>query len=123
MSNRLLGELRRHPLLYFSVEEAGISAKQGYYSIGIIVGYSLLESILHVNSKEDALERNIPAHDILKTRPTKESYDKLLNKFKEESKKCYLKELSKAENEDKYLSDLESKWKKFMTELQIIVAR
>jgi len=114
MSNKLLGELRRYPLLYYAVEEALISAKNGYYSIGIIVWYELIKSIVHASSKKDANERNIPAHDILKIRPKKESYENLLNKFEEEAKKCYLKELSKAKNNEAYTSNLQNDWKKFI---------
>lgn len=120
MSNRLLNELRKHPFLYDAVEEALISEKNGYYSIGIIVWYELLKSVLHANSKQDSDERNIPAHDILKVRPTEESYNKLLSKFKEKSKKCYLKEVSKAENKEAYNSQILHKWDKFIKELSNI---
>ena len=116
MSNRLLNELRRHPLLYYAVEEALISAKSGYYSIGIIVWYELLKNVLHANSKQDADGRSIPAHDILKVRPIKKAYDNLLNKFKEESKKCYLKELAKIKDKKVYKLDIQNKWEKFMKE-------
>jgi len=114
MSNRLLNKLRQHPLLYDAVEEALISEKNGYYSIGIIVWYELLKSVLHANSKQDANERNIPAHDILKIRPTKKAYEKLLNKFKNEARKCYFKELAKEGNKEAYVSDLQTEWKKFI---------
>jgi len=117
ISNKLLNELRKHPLLYDAVEEALISGKSGYYSIGIIVWYELLKGILHANSKRDANERNIPAHDILKIRPTKKAYEDLLNKFKGEAKKCYLKEFAKEENKEAYVSGLQAEWKKFIGEL------
>ena len=117
MSNKLLNELCKYPLLYDAIEEALISAKNGYYSIGIIVWYELLKSILHGNSREDAGERNIPAHDILKVRPTKKSYDDLLSKFKKEAKARYLKEVAKIKDKDVYNTNLLNEWGKFMKNL------
>jgi len=114
MSKRLLNELYSYPFLYDAVEEALFSAKNGYYSIGIIVWYDLLKDIIHVSSNEDSNKRNIPAHDILKTRPTKELYDNLLNKFKKEAKRCYLKESSKAKDKDMYYSEILNEWKNYI---------
>jgi hypothetical protein len=116
MSNRLLNELRKYPLLYYAVEESLISEKNGYYSIGIIVWYELLK-ILGENSKQDAGIRGISAHDILKIRPTKQSYDDLLGKFKKAAEKCYLKELAKAKDKKIYDSAINKKWRKFITKM------
>lgn len=121
MSNKLLGGLRKYPVLYDAVEEALISAKNGYYSIGVIVWCELLKSVLHANSKQDSDERNISAHDFFKIRQTKKSYDNLLDKFKKESEKCYLKELAKTKDKKTYISDIQNKWEKFMKELPSII--
>lgn len=118
MSKRLLNKLRQHTLLYYAVEEALISAKNSYYSIGIIVWYELLKSVLHANSKIDANKRNVLAHNILRDRPTKEDYDGLLEKFKSESKKCYLKEIAKTKNKEAYISELYKEWGGFMKDVK-----
>lgn len=117
MSNRLLNQSRAFPLLYEAVEEALVSYRNGYYSIGIIIWYELLKSILHANSKKDKSKRNIPAHDILKERPTKKSYEELLDKFKTEAKKCYFKELAKSQNREAFNKKLEDNWVKFIKEV------
>jgi len=120
VSNRLLNELRKHPLLYDAVEEALISAKNEYYAIGIIIWYELLKSVLNANSKDDSNKRNSAAHDILKIRPTKKAYDDLLNKFKDEAKECYLKEVAKEENKEACNEKIMREWNQFMRELSNI---
>ena len=87
MSNKLLNQLRIFPFLYDAVEEALISFKDNYYSIGIIIWYELLYRVFNSNNRDDSERRNIVAHDILKIRPTKESYEKLLYRLKDEAKK------------------------------------
>lgn len=117
MSNKLLNKLRENPLLFYAVEEAMISAKNGYYSIGIIVWYELLKSILNANNQNDSKERIIPAHYILKERPTKESYEKLLKRFETEAKRCYLIELTKNGDKNSYLLKLDEAWNIFFKEM------
>ena len=114
MSNRLLDRMIEMPLLYDAIEESLISEKNGYYSIGIIVWHDLLKTVLHSGSKEDSEERNIPAHDVLTARPTKESYERLLVKFKEEARKRYLIEVVKETSPEVYQSKLHEKWKIYM---------
>lgn len=114
MSNRLLDRMTEMPLLYYAIEESLISEKNGYYSIGIIVWHDLLKAVLHTGSKEDSEERNIPAHDVLKIRPTKESYERLLVKFKEEARKRYLIEVAKETSTEIYQIKLHHKWVVYM---------
>lgn len=120
MSIKLLKKLHEHPLLYYAIEEALISAKNKYYTIGIIIWYELLKSILNANSKQDSDKRNSATHDIFKIRPTKKDYDDLLDKFKKETKKSYLKELTKEEDKEIYNEKIMNEWNKFMKELSNI---
>ncbi|NUJ98012.1 hypothetical protein HGA92_04475 [Candidatus Gracilibacteria bacterium] len=117
MSKKLINGLHKNPFLYYAVEEALISAKNGYYSIGIIIWYDLLKDVLQKNSQQDTGKRNISAHDILKTRPTKESYDELLEKFKLETKKQYEKEFLKSQDKNLFVNNLEYEWQSFIKEL------
>ena len=114
MSKKLLAQLKKYPLLYYAIEEALISESNGYYSIWIIIWYDLLRLILNVNNKLDSNERNIPAHEILKTRPTKESYNNLLCKFKWEAEKVQLKEIWKYTNKKEYYNNLAVEWNEFI---------
>jgi len=113
MSNMLLNKWREFPFLHSAVEEALFSAQQSHYSIGIIVWYELLKDVLNASNQDDSTERNIPAHDILVIRPTKESYEKLLNKFKEEAEKRCLKEWTKAGDKEKYIQSVLDNWEDF----------
>lgn len=121
MSIRLLKKLREYPFLYYAVEEALISAKNHYYAIGIIVWYELLKNVLSANSKRDSEKRNITVHDILKVKPTKLNYNILLDKFKEVSKRCYLKEAGKTKNKKEYDRKIQYEWKEFIKGLSKIV--
>ena len=114
MSNRLLDRLIEFPLLYDAVEESLVSAQVGYYSIGIIVWHDLLCHVLHASSHDDTVSRNVPAHDILKVRPTKESYDELLEKFKQEARNQYYREKSKCDDHEAYVVGLSKKWATFI---------
>lgn len=118
MSKRLLNQMKLYPSLYYAVEEALIAAKQGYYAIGIIVFYELLNKVLKVNSKSDSRKRNDVAHEILKTQPSEESYKDILERFKSEAEKQYNKELAKSgEDHLEFFGILHQEWEQFIQEM------
>lgn len=108
LSKHLIKILSRYPLLHFCIEESLECVKNGYYGIAILVFAQILNQF-NIKTPSD---RHAIAHEILKTRPNKKMYDKILNQFKRSAKLKYEQELQKAKDINEYHQNLNSEWKK-----------
>lgn len=113
MSMLLITQLDKNPFLYYAVEEALECAKNGYYSTGILT-FSQLLNLLH---KKTPAERHLVAHDILQFRPTKESYEKIEEAFKNTATHQSITEQSRRSSQQEYNGQLTQKWNELIAKL------
>ncbi len=113
MSMFLITQLDKNPFLYYAVEEALECAKIGYYSTGILT-FSQLLNLLH---KKTPTERHLVAHDILQSRPTKESYEKIEEAFKDAATHQSKTEQSRRSSQQEYNRQLTQKWTELISKL------
>ena len=106
----LIKRLEQYPLLHESIEEFLMCAKNGYYSFGIIT----LSQLLNMLKKKTPEERHKIAHEVLKTRPSKIEYQKILSAFEKAAQDMQNIELSKFKSPDEYKSEVEKKWNDFI---------
>ena len=78
LSKHLIGVLKRNPLLYYAVEESLTCAERGYYSAGILTFSQMLNQF---NGKTPSARHEI-AHEFLQKRPTKKTYESILEQLK-----------------------------------------
>lgn len=114
MSKRLINILERNPLLYYSVEESLKCSSQGYYTAGILA-YSQLYNVLGLEAPE---ERHRVAHELLRHRPTKDTYESMLETIKYVTEMAYISEADKFEgSRNEFHRDLYSAWEKVLPTL------
>jgi hypothetical protein len=110
---RLLEELDKKPLLYYSVEEALECAKIGYYGIGIIA-FSQLLNLFREKTPE---HRHLVAHEFLRQRPSKEMLEETVAAFKNAASKQSDRECRKRNDIPAYQQLLFKKWKELIKKL------
>lgn len=107
MSKRLIGKLKEYPLLFYSVEEAVVSAEQHYYAAGILLFSQLLKEIC---GEDEPDVRNSVAHEFYKSPPTKEQYDKVCEDFRTAANKRYISEKTRLGASDNFDDELNDLW-------------
>jgi len=106
----LINQLEKHPLLYYAVEEALECAKHGYYAIGIIT----FAQLLNLMKKKTPQSRHLIAHEILKVRPTKATFEKIKQEFKIAASEYNEREIAECQNISRYQKLVFQKWNKFL---------
>jgi len=106
VSRQLVNVLKQNPFLYFAVEESLLSAKEGWYAVGIIAYAQILKTLNH----RQPMKRHEIAHQLLLMRPSKKDYDDVLNELKSVAKQQCLKEFTKAKDKEKYREELFRDW-------------
>jgi hypothetical protein len=109
----LINKLEQHPFLYYAVEEALECAKNGYYAIGIIT----FAQLLNIMNKKTPSCRHLIAHEILKTRPSKDSLETIKQEFKKAASEQNNREMIKYKNDSQYQDDVSQKWNTLMQKL------
>jgi hypothetical protein len=109
----LIKQLKRKPLLYFSVEEAIRSASMGCYGIGILA----FSQILNVFNQKTPTDRHMVAHEFLTMRPTKEMFDKIVQEVKLATKKQSDREQKRYPDAASYQETVMTQWGSFITQL------
>ena len=102
LSKFLVKKLEKYPLLYFAIEEAVLSAKDGHYAVGILT----FSQLLNFFNQKTPNERHDVVHKILEKRPTKEVYDTLNEECKKAAQAQYENELQKSKNSEQYQGEL-----------------
>lgn len=118
MSSFLLRQLERYPLLYWSVEEALECAKIGYFGIGIMA----FAQLLNIVNEETPDSRHLVAHRFLELRPTKATFDKVVDEFKCAAAKRSDQESSKCSSIHEYQRMLALEWEKLIAKLHDLQA-
>lgn len=113
MSRHLVNVLKKNPFLYFAVEESLLSAKQGWYSIGIIAYAQILNTL----NQKTPQKRHEIAHRILRMQPSKSDYEAVLDKLKKAAQERCVAEFSKAKDKEKYREELLAEWKAWVSGL------
>jgi len=113
MSRHLLHVLKENPLLYFAVEEALLSAKQGWYGIGILAWSQILNAL----KRPTPVSRHVVAHELLRQRPTKAAFDAALDQLKLAASDHTTRELAKVDDPAAYRRVLLAEWTEFITHL------
>lgn len=113
MSGFLLRALERRPLLYFAVEEALECAKMEYYGIGILT----FSQLLNVFNRKMPAGRHVVAHEILTTRPTKETFEEVVDAVKSAASEQSDRESAKCTTVAAYKRRIVSEWKALITDL------
>ncbi len=106
--------LEQNPLLYYSVEEALLCAKNGHYAAGIITFAQLL-NLLKEKTPED---RHLVAHKILQVRPTREKYEEIKQEFEKTAAEHNEKEIEKQKNISEYEKKVKTAWEELMQKLK-----
>jgi hypothetical protein len=109
----LINQLEKHRFLYYAVEEALECAKNGYYAIGIIT----FAQLLNIMKKKTPRSRHLIAHEILKIRPTKDSFETIKQEFKKAASEYNNREMVKYENISQYQVHVFQKWNTLMEKL------
>ena len=112
MSEYLIDVLRKYPLLYYAVEEAMLCAKMGYYCAGILTFSQLLKQF----HKKTPASRHDVAHKIFKVRPTKNTFESILEEFKKAASDRSKHECAKCSNIEEYQQKISASWKRLMEE-------
>jgi hypothetical protein len=110
----LINCLEKCPLLYYAVEEALQCAKNGYYSIGIIT----FAQLLNIMNKNTPPSRHLVAHKILKIRPTKKSFEMIMNEVKNVASEYNCKEMEKYKDVKEYHVYIFNRWTDFLGKLK-----
>lgn len=113
MSIFLVRVLEKHPLLYYAVEEALECAKLGYYGIGIVTFSQLLNLI----KKETPKSRHIVAHEVLMQRPTKDTFDIIVESFRIAASEHSQREIAKSQSIEEYHQKITRDWKALIKNL------
>ena len=116
MSLFLIKVLEKRPLLYYATEEALECAKSDCFGIGIIV----FSQLLNIFNKPAPESRNIVAHEILEQRPTKETFDSIVESFKEAASERSKQEIADFEDVEKYQQKIAEDWKLLVKSLHNI---
>jgi len=116
MSLFLLRRLEKKPLLYFAVEEALECANIGYYGIGILT----FSQLLNLFNRKTPGARHIVAHEVLATRPTRETFDEIVEAFKEAARAHSDDEQRKQPDTSRYQRMVLNEWHSFMVRLHRI---
>ncbi|MGD0784477.1 MAG: hypothetical protein ABR969_01535 [Sedimentisphaerales bacterium] len=106
----LIEKLEKYPFLYYAVEEALECAKNEYYAIGIIT----FAQLLNIMNKKTPDSRHLIAHEILKVRPTKATFEKIKQEFKMAASEYNEREIVKYKNVSEYQNLVFLKWDKFL---------
>ena len=110
MSFFLIRKLKKHPLLYYAVEEGLQCARGGYYAAGIMA----LSQLLNVLNERTPEARNRVAHELLQGRPSKADYEATLQQVKEAAQRRYANELAKQADATQYHQRLVRDWETLM---------
>ena len=111
LSRRLINILDKNPFLYFSIEEALQSASQNHYAVGILT-FSQIFNCFGVKAPE---ARHKVAYEFLQHKPTKETYDGLLETLKYVTEVVYIEEADKFEgNRDDFHNELFAIWEEYI---------
>ncbi len=114
MSIFLIKKLEQNPLLYYAVEEALQCAKNNHYAAGIITFAQLLNFL----KEKTPNDRHLVAHKILQTRPTKEAYEEVKQKFEKAAAEMNEREVSKYKSISEYENKVNINWQELMKKLQ-----
>jgi hypothetical protein len=111
LSRRLINILQRNEFLHTAVEEALLCASQGYYAAGILV-YSQIFNCFGIEAPK---ARHKVAHEFLRHKPSKESYEVFLETLKYVAEVAYIREADKSKGtRDKFHEELLVIWKKYL---------
>lgn len=113
MSRFVLKRLQQYPLLYFSVEEALECAKIGYYGIGIMA----FAQLLNLLSESTPDERHLVSHKFLEWRPSKQSFDAIVDEFKTAAANVSARESARVQDIGVYNQIVLQEWKDFIKQL------
>ncbi len=117
-SMHLVKCMQQHPALYHAIEEAQDCARDEYYTAGIIVLDQALTALFNVSKRGG---RNKAAHERLKSKPSREDYELLLEELKNAAKKKQELELRKAQSRDHWYIAFRGQWRDLMTQLGLSV--
>lgn len=109
----LVRQLRRHPAVYYAIEEGLLSAKKGYYAAAIMA----LSQLLNVLQQPTPAERHKVAHELLRARPTKADYEGVMERVKAAACSIYERELARAADPMEHNLRLLSAWQELMENL------
>jgi len=113
MSIFLIKQLETHPFLYYAVEEALECAKRGYYASGIIT----FAQLLNLMKKKTPDSRHLIAHQILKLRPTKASFEEIKQEVKKSASEYNDREIAKYQDNSQYQDLVLGKWKELLKKM------
>jgi hypothetical protein len=113
MSTFLLRAIVHNPLLYFAVEEALECAKIEYYCVGVLT----FSQLLNVFNCETPASRHAVAHEILRTRPTKQTFEEVVEAFKSAASEQSDRESGKCRSVADYKRNIVSEWEAFIKNL------
>ena len=102
----LINQLKKHPFLYYAVEEALECAKNGYYATGIIT----FAQLLNLMKKKTPDSRHLIAHGILKVRPTKKTFEEVKEEFKKAASEYSEKEILNYQENSNYQDLVLQRW-------------
>lgn len=114
MSAFLLKVLKRNPLLCFAVEEALECAKMEYYGIGILAFSQLLNAF----GRKTPASRHAVAHEIFRTRPTKQTFEEVVDAFKIAASERSDCEMERCRTATDYKQKIVSEWEAFIKDLR-----
>jgi hypothetical protein len=117
MSRQLLRVLRRSPVLFFGVEEALLSAKNGWYGIGILVWSQILNAL----NRPAHHSRNLVAHELLKQRPTRVAFDEAVAVLKATASEQSERELTRHSDPASYRKIVLGEWRDLVSRLRVEV--
>ena len=112
MSSFLLRALKRHPVLYYAVEEALECARIGYFGIGII----MFSQLLKLFNKKTPGSRNVVAHEALIQRPSKHMFEETVEAFKSAASEQSDRERGKHGSIAGYQQSVVTEWQEFIKE-------
>ena len=108
LSEFLLRQLQKQPLLHYAVEEALICATSGYYAAGILA-FSQLLSLFAVRTPA---ARHKVAHELLKSQPAEEVFNAVRTELKSAAYGKYTTELAKEGDAREYHKRLHEEWRR-----------
>ncbi len=112
MSAFLLKALKRHPVLYYAVEEALECEKIGYFGIGILT----FSQLLLVFNKKTPGSRNVVAHEALTQRPSKQMFEEAVEALRSAASEQSERECGKHGSIADYQQRIVTEWEKFIKE-------
>lgn len=106
MSLLLINNLKKYRFLFYAVEEAMECSKHNYYSIGIIV----FSQLFNLMKKKTPQERHKVAHEILRSQPSKDVFERITKEFLRVAEEIQSQEMKKYQSGVVYADKLFLEW-------------